>query len=60
MSKKKVDRLHKPYYVADEWGHTDKVLVQKVNELVDIINHQDEVIRKYESIVRNGKKGDRK
>lgn len=38
MSKKKIRRLNKEFYVSDEYGHTDKVLVNKVNELIDIVN----------------------
>lgn len=46
MSKKKVRRLSKEYYVSDEYGHTDKHIVVKVNELVEIINQQqDEIAR---------------
>lgn len=46
MSKKKIRRLSKEYYVTDEYGHTDKVVVDKVNELVDIINRLQEENRK--------------
>lgn len=48
MAKKKITRLNKEYYVCDEYGHTDKILVQKVNELIDIVNYQREVIRDFE------------
>lgn len=44
MSKKKIRRLSKEYYVADEYGHTDKLVVGKVNELIEIINQQQEEI----------------
>ena len=53
MGKKKIHRLNKEWYVADEYGHTDKVIVQKVNELIGIINHQQEVIRDLELLLRN-------
>lgn len=53
MAKKKIKRLNKEWYVADEYGHTDKVLVNKVNELVGIINHQQEVIRSMELLLKN-------
>lgn len=33
--KKKIKRLNKEWYVCDEYGHTDKMLVIKVNELAD-------------------------
>ena len=43
--KKTIKKLRKPYYVTDEYGHTDENLVGKVNELVDVINRlQDEII----------------
>lgn len=38
MAKKKINRLNKEYYVSDEYGRTDKMLVQKVNELVEVVN----------------------
>lgn len=46
MSKKKIKRLNKEYYVSDEYGRTDKVLVNKVNELIDIVNQLQEENRK--------------
>lgn len=55
MPKKKINRLNKPYYVSDEYGHTDKVLVQKVNELIGIINHQQDIINDFERMMRNRK-----
>lgn len=51
MAKKKITRLNKEYYVTDEYGHTDKILVQKVNELIDVVNYQREVIRELELLV---------
>lgn len=42
MSKKKIRRLSKEYYVTDVYGHTDKVIVDKVNELVEKVNQQQE------------------
>lgn len=53
MSKKKIRRLNKEYYVTDEYGHTDKIVVQKINELIDIINYQQGVIQDFERIMRN-------
>lgn len=38
LRKKKIDKLHKEFYVNDSYGHTDKVMVRKVNELVDTVN----------------------
>jgi hypothetical protein len=37
MAKKKIKRLNKEWYVTDEYGHTDKMLVIKVNELIGIL-----------------------
>lgn len=53
MSKKKIRRLNKDYYVTDEYGHSDAVLVQKVNELIGVINHQQEVIHTLELLLKN-------
>lgn len=53
MTKRKVKRLNKEWYVADEYGHTDKMLVIKVNELIGIVNHQQEIIHDLETILKN-------
>ncbi len=53
MAKKKIKRLNKEFYVTDEYGHTDKMLVVKINELIGIINHQQEVIHNFELLMRN-------
>lgn len=53
MSKRKVKRLNKEWYVADEYGHTDKMLVIKVNELIGIVNHQQEIIHDLETVLKN-------
>lgn len=53
MAKRKVKRLNKEWYVADEYGHTDKMLVIKVNELIEIVNHQQEIIHDLETILKN-------
>lgn len=53
MVKRKVKRLNKEWYVADEYGHTDKMLVIKVNELIGIVNHQQEIIHDLETILKN-------
>lgn len=39
MAKKKITRLNKEFYVTDEYGHNDKQIVLKVNELVEAVNH---------------------
>lgn len=54
MAKKKIKRLNKEFYVTDEYGHTDKLLVMKVNELIAIVNQQQETITKLEMLI--GKK----
>lgn len=53
MAKRKVKRLNKEWYVADEYGHTDKMLVIKVNELIGIVNYQQEIIHDLETILKN-------
>ena len=54
MAKKnKIHRLHKEYYVTDEYGHTDAVMVQKINELIGVINHQQEVIDSFEQLMKH-------
>lgn len=53
LAKKKIHRLNKEWYVSDEYGHTDKILVQKVNELIGIVNHQQEVIHNFELMMKN-------
>ncbi len=53
MAKRKVKRLNKEWYVADEYGHTDKMLVVKINELIGIVNYQQEVIRDLEMMLKN-------
>ena len=55
MAKKKIHRLNKDYYVTDEYGHSDAILVQKVNELIGIVNYQHEVIKSFELLLRNQK-----
>lgn len=56
MAKKKIRRLNKEYYVTDEYGHTDKLVVGKVNELIDIINQQQDEIARLKLLVRDGRK----
>ena len=53
MAKRKIKRLNKEWYVCDEYGHTDKMLVIKVNELIGTINHQQEIIRDLELLLKN-------
>lgn len=55
MAKKKIHRLHKEFYVTDEYGHNDAILVQKVNELIGVVNHQQEVIRTMELSLKQKK-----
>lgn len=53
MAKKKIYRLNKEYYVTDEYGHNDSVLVKKVNELIGIVNSQQETIKSMELLLRD-------
>lgn len=53
MAKRKVKRLNKEWHVADEYGHTDKMLVVKINELIGIVNYQQEIIHDLETILKN-------
>ena len=53
MSKKKINRIRKEYCVEDEYGHTDKILVDKVNELIGIVNQQQETIKTFEILLRD-------
>ena len=55
MSKKRIKRLNKEYYVTDEYGHTDKLVVQKVNTLIEIVNQQQEEISKLKLLLENKK-----
>ena len=56
MSKKKeIDGLHKPYYVMDEYGHNDAMLVKKVNELIRVVNRQEQIIRDFEIMMKNSR-----
>lgn len=56
MAKKKIRRLNKEFYVTDEYGHNDAVLVQKVNELIGIVNQQQETIKSFELLLRDTKR----
>lgn len=56
MSKKNIKRLNKDFYVADEYGHTDEIMVRKINELIEIVNHQQEIIRSFEILLKDSKK----
>lgn len=53
--KKEIDGLNKPYYVMDEYGHNDAMLVKKVNELIRIVNQQQRVIRDFEIMMKYSK-----
>lgn len=53
MAKKKIHRLNKEYYVTDEYGHNDSVLVKKVNELIGVVNSQQETIKSMELLLRD-------
>lgn len=57
MSKQKIRKLNRPYYVCDEYNHTDATLVGKVNQLIDIINKQNDRIWSLEQKLK--KKGSR-
>lgn len=61
MAKKKtVHRLNKEWYVSNEYGHTDKVLVAKVNELIGIVNQQQQIIDDFKMMLKhNSGKGKR-
>ena len=48
----KIKKLNKPYYVSDDWGHTDEQLVRKINELIDIINYQQGIIKDFEMALK--------
>lgn len=56
MAKKKIDRLRKDFYTADEYGRTDAVLVRKINELIGIVNQQQEEIRTLKLLLNERKK----
>lgn len=56
MAKKKIKRLNKDFYVTDEYGHNDKIVVQKINELIGIVNYQQEVIKSFELMMRDAKR----
>lgn len=56
MPKKKIRRLNKPWYVEDEYGRDDSVLVNKVNELIGIVNYQQEVIKSMEVLLKESGK----
>ena len=53
--KKEIDGLNKPYYVMDEYGHNDAMLVRKVNELIRIVNQQQRIIRDFEIMMKYSK-----
>ena len=53
MAKKKIHRLNKEYYVTDEYGYNDSVLVKKVNELIGVVNSQQETIKSMELLLRD-------
>ena len=56
MAKKKIKRLNKDFYVTDEYGHNDKIVVQKINELIGNVNYQQEVIKSFELLMRDAKR----
>ena len=53
MAKKKIKRLSKEWYVTDEYGHTDKMLVIKINELIGVVNYQQNIIRDLELMLKS-------
>lgn len=50
--KEKIHKLNKPRYVMDEWGHDDSALVRKINELIDIVNYQQGIIKDFEMALK--------
>lgn len=56
MAKKRIKRLNKEFYVTDEYGHNDSALVRKINELIGIINHQQDVIHSFELMMKYRRK----
>lgn len=60
MAKKKINRLNKPYYVTDEYSHSDEMIVIKVNELIGVINHLMETNRQLELLLKNNGVKDRR
>ena len=52
MAKKKVTRLHKEFYVEDEYGHTDAMLVKIVNALISVVNYQQKISRELEILLK--------
>lgn len=53
--KREIECLNKPYYVMDEYGHNDAMLVKKINELIRIVNQQQRVIRDFEIMMKYSK-----
>lgn len=50
--KEKIKKLNKPKYVMDEWGHDDSALVRKINELVEVVNYQQGIIKDFEMALK--------
>ena len=50
--KEKINKLNKHHYVVDDWGNNDAALVRKVNELIDIVNYQQAIIKDFEMALR--------
>lgn len=38
MANEQINKIKKEYFVMDEYGYTDKELIDKVNELIDKVN----------------------
>lgn len=53
MARQKIKRLNKEWYVCDEYGHTDKMPVIKINELISVVNRQQEIINNFELMLKN-------
>ena len=60
MPKKKIHRLNKEFYITDEYGHNDSVLVNKVNELIGVVNYQQEIIKSFELMMRDSNENRRR
>ena len=53
MAKKdKINKLNKHHYVVDDWGNNDAAIVRKVNELIDVVNYQQGIIKDFEMALK--------
>ena len=44
-----IKKISKKYYVEDAYGYTDEDLVNKVNEIIDVVNELSSVTPKLKS-----------